>query len=81
MKAKSRAFQGYLESDGKGQHVGARTPTYKGPEVLIKHDARWLFIVADNEGGHVVLNIEALPKLRLALSRVARKIRTKGTKK
>lgn len=49
----------------------AKNP-YHGPRADIYWDETWLHIVTDSYEGHVMLNIEALPHLRLALGKISR---------
>jgi hypothetical protein len=62
-----------LEGDAsKTQCVSFRRGDYHGPMARIDWDDDWLHIVTDDHEGHAMLNIEALPKLRLALAKIAK---------
>ena len=69
--------KGYLKRTEKGSIVvGANGDGgYVGPRAQIDHDDAWLHIVTDSYEGHAMLNIEALPQLRRALTMIARERR------
>lgn len=48
---------------------------YRGPVARVYRDRAWLHIVTDPYDGSVMLNIETLPALRKALSKLARKLK------
>lgn len=73
-------FKKHVTSDGVTTLlVGADDLTdpkrpYRGPQAAITWDDTWLNICTDPYEGHVMLNIEAINKLRFALgSRTAKK--------
>lgn len=68
----------YLKGEASGEQlVGAvnKDTDYRGPEARISADGEWLNIVTDEYEGAAMLNIEALPQLRRALSRLAKHLR------
>jgi hypothetical protein len=75
-----REIKGYIEDDKHGLRVGGRKGDYTGPIARITWDEDWLHIVTDDYEGHAMLNIETLPFLRRALTRVAKRIRAGKTK-
>jgi hypothetical protein len=66
------ALRPFLEKRGDGFAVGANNPDtdYQGPTAEIYIEGQWLFVVTDPHEGSVMLNVEALPKLRLALQKM-----------
>lgn len=70
------ATKGYSESDGKAFLVGAadNDAEYQGPVARIEYDKTWLYITTDHYEGRVILNIEALPYLRQALTKILSEI-------
>lgn len=51
---------------------------YRGPVAEVEWDDTWLNITTDKYEGHVMVNIEALPHLRRALSQIAKRIKASG---
>lgn len=80
--------RGFIKADGKNWLVGAKDvctkaelaargpydDPYHGPVARVSYDKTWLNIVTDDYEGAAMLNIEALPYLRRALSRIASEI-------
>lgn len=69
--------KGFIDDYGSQLLVGARSKDsdYLGPVADITWDETWLWIVTDEYEGSVMLNIEALPHLRRALARIAKRIK------
>lgn len=70
--------KGFLRRHNGNLYVGAEDLSdpknpYKGPvaEVYVEN-ATWLRIVADRYDNHLMLNVEALPYLKKALSEIER---------
>ena len=53
----------------------ATNSDYEGPAASVTYDKDWLHIVTDEYEGAAMLNIETLPVLRRALSKVAKHIK------
>jgi len=79
----SKGYRGYIrESDGTIMVGAERKPDksvdgdtgYSGPCARITFDRDWLYICTDDYEGNAMLNIEALPNLRRALARVAKRV-------
>lgn len=67
--------QGFVEGDAKtGFRVGARGlgehSDYLGPVANVEVRNGWLYIETDPHEGSAMLNVEALPKLRLVLQKL-----------
>jgi aminoglycoside phosphotransferase len=68
-------LKGFVNGDATGtQFVGAsdKKSGYSGPVAQVYADKDWLWIVTDDYEGVAMLNIEALPHLRRALTRLAK---------
>lgn len=73
--------KGYIERRPTDWLVGARGTDlgsqYVGPAARVSYDKDWLYIVTDDYEGNAMLNIEALPFLRRALTQIAKEIASK----
>lgn len=65
--------QGYITKTDAGYLVGAKDDAhqYKGPVAEITADSTWLYVSTDPYEGTAMLNIEALPFLIEALTKIA----------
>lgn len=66
----------FLKECPTGWLVGVRDKEtdYSGPVAEISFDEAWFYICTDEHEGNAMINIEALPALRRALARLAKKI-------
>ena len=72
------ATKGFLRRNNGAVYVGAEDLSdqknpYRGPTAEVRADDTWLRIIADPYDNSLILNIEALPFLKKALSEIERK--------
>lgn len=72
------ATKGFLRRNNGSVYVGAEDLSdpkapYRGPVAEVTADDTWLRIIADPYDNALMLNIEALPFLKKALSEIERK--------
>lgn len=74
------AYVSTFEKRKKEWFVGAKDAEtdYIGPVARIEYNKDWLYIVTDEYEGVAMLNIEALPALRRALTQIAKELRANG---